>query len=402
MSANQETRLKKAHVALLKHAETALYSGVILMGKSSVEDRKFTAYTNGVDKKYSRDFLEKLTDAEIRGLVMHENLHVALKHIQRFTKEFKAEPHLTNVSADYVVNDIIKSFSDTNICHLPEGALYDTKFHNWSVREVYNYLKEEQKNDKKNNPSPQGVDSSGQGTSKIDDLKTLDEHDFGGSETMSPEQVAEQASKIDKALRQGSILAGRMGGKIPRAISELLEPKVNWREVLREFIMSATKGQDEYTWRRFNKRLMANDIYMPSMENESVGELIVAIDTSGSIGGVELTEFASELASICSVATPSKVRVLWWDTDVHAMQTFEGDYTNIASMLKPEGGGGTIVSCVSKYINEHKIHAEGVLVFTDGHVEEDIEWSISAPTLWLVTENKNFVAPIGKVIKKDD
>jgi predicted metal-dependent peptidase len=160
MSTNQETRLKKAHVALLKHSETALYSGVILMGKSSVEDRKFTAYTNGVDKKYSRDFLEKLTDAEIRGLVMHENLHVALKHIQRFTKEFKAEPHLTNVSADYVVNDIIKSFSDTNICHLPEGALYDAKFHNWSVREVYNYLKEEQKNDKKNNPSPQGVDRS--------------------------------------------------------------------------------------------------------------------------------------------------------------------------------------------------------------------------------------------------
>jgi len=66
MATNQETRLKKAHVALLKHAETALYSGVILMGKSSVEDRKFTAYTNGVDKKYSRDFLEKLTDTLVR------------------------------------------------------------------------------------------------------------------------------------------------------------------------------------------------------------------------------------------------------------------------------------------------------------------------------------------------
>ena len=54
MAINQETRLKKAHIALMKHPETALYSGVMLMGKSSVEDEKFTAYTDGVNKRYSR------------------------------------------------------------------------------------------------------------------------------------------------------------------------------------------------------------------------------------------------------------------------------------------------------------------------------------------------------------
>lgn len=388
MATSQETRLKKAHVALLKHPETALYSGVILMGKSSVDDENFTAYTDGFNKRYSREFISKLSDEELRGIVMHENLHVALKHMQRFIREFKDNPHLTNVSADYVVNDIIMNFTDKNICKLPTGALYDKQFHNWSVREVYEYLKKEQNN----------KDSS----TNVESMKPLDEHDFGNAKQMTTEQVAEQAGKIDRALREGGILAGRMGAKIPRQISDLLEPKVNWREVLRDFVTSASRGSEEYTWRRFNKRLMANDIYMPSLENETVGELIVAIDTSGSIGGAELTEFASELASICESVSPARVRVLWWDTEVHAMQTFDDNYTNIASLLKPEGGGGTHVSCVAEYINQHKLNAEGVLVFTDGYVESDIKWDITTPTLWLVTQNRSFEPPSGKVVKKEE
>ena len=388
MATSQETRLKKAHVALLKHPETALYSGVILMGKSSVDDENFTAYTDGFNKRYSREFISKLSDEELRGIVMHENLHVALKHMQRFIREFKDNPHLTNVSADYVVNDIIMNFTDKNICKLPTGALYDKQFHNWSVREVYEYLKKEQNN----------KDSS----TNVESMKPLDEHDFGNAKQMTTEQVAEQAGKIDRALREGGILAGRMGAKIPRQISDLLEAKVNWREVLRDFVTSASRGSEEYTWRRFNKRLMANDIYMPSLENETVGELIIAIDTSGSIGGAELTEFASELASICESVSPARVRVLWWDTEVHAMQTFDDNYTNIASLLKPEGGGGTHVSCVAEYINQHKLNAEGVLVFTDGYVESDIKWDITTPTLWLVTQNRSFEPPSGKVVKKED
>ena len=81
-----ETRLKKAHIKLIKHPETCLYGGVILMGETSVVDDKArcpTAYTDGYNKRYGREFMESLTDREIAGVVMHENLHVLLKHIPR-------------------------------------------------------------------------------------------------------------------------------------------------------------------------------------------------------------------------------------------------------------------------------------------------------------------------------
>jgi predicted metal-dependent peptidase len=394
MAISQETRLKKAHVALMRHPETAMFSGVMLMGTSSVEDKNFTAYTDGVNKKYGREFITKLNDAELRALVLHENLHIALKHVQRFTPEFKDNAQLTNSACDFAVNDVIVSLNDKAFCTLPEGGLVNAKYHNWSVRDIYNDLKANQDKD----TGKVNIDGE-----MIDLGEGFDEHDFSSAEGMSSDEIKEVSAKIDRAIREGGILAGRMGSKLPRQIEQMLEPTVDWKEVLREFVSSTARGNDEYTWRKFNKRMVANDLYLPSLENESVGELVIGIDTSGSIGTKELTEFASELSSICKNTSPSKVRVLWWDTEVHGEQVFdESNYDNIATLLKPQGGGGTYVTGLSKYILKHNIKAEGVIVFTDGYVEDDIDWQITTPTLWLVTQRRDFKPPKGKVVRKVD
>ena len=403
----QETRLKKAHIALMKHKDTALYSGVVLMGTSKVVDNCPTAYTDGVNKRYGRKFMEGLPDPELTALVLHENLHVALNHMGRFKQKFEENPQLMNVAADYVVNDIIVSISnnDSNFIKLPECGLYEAKYHNWSVNEVYKDLKKQQ--EEQQEQVSQGYDSStgktgdddDAGQTNVNDLKPLDEHDFGQAKEMSPQELKELSGKIDDALREGQILAGKLGGKTPRSIDELLKPKVDWKAELREFISSSVKGNDEYTWRKFNKRLIANDIYMPSMENESIGELVVAIDTSGSIGTKELTEFATELVAICDTVTPEKIRVIWWDYDVHGEQSFNVEtYSNIAKLLKPKGGGGTRLSCVSDYIVKENINAEAVIVFTDGYLECDVRWEVTAPTLVLSTENRHLKLPVQRVI----
>ena len=416
----QETRIKRGHVTLMKHPQTALYSGVMLMGTSSVEDNVPTAYTDGVNKKYGRKFLESIiSEPKVRGLILHENLHVALKQVVHGHAMFLENRKLANLAADFVVNDIIKCIDGVvantteRIVELPDGGVYDAMFHDWSMREVYNYLKKNCEGDKGqgNTPPSGGTQSNGDDddddagdtvtvNGKTYDISQSDEHDFEGD--MSPKQAKEILDEIDKALREGGMLAGRMGGKIPRVISELLEPKIDWREALREFVSASTKGNDEFTWRRMNKRHMANDIYLPSVENESIGEIVVAIDTSGSIGSEQITEFATELVSICDLCQPEVVRVLWWDTGVHGEQVFKDNYSGIAKLLKPVGGGGTRVSCVSDYVVKNKIKAECVLVFTDGYVENDINWKITDPTLWMVTQSKSFVPPVGKKVMFGD
>ena len=97
-----EERLKKNHIVLMRHPETALYSGIIMMGDSEVSDESFTAYTDGVNKKYSRTFMQKLKDIELRGLILHENLHVTLMHIPRHTDLMKENHTLANIAMDSV------------------------------------------------------------------------------------------------------------------------------------------------------------------------------------------------------------------------------------------------------------------------------------------------------------
>lgn len=386
----EEQRIKKAHIALMKHPETALYSGVMMMGKTEViDDAAVTAYTDGINKKYGRGFLKTIckTDAEVAALVLHENLHIALRHMINSRDLFKENRGLANKAADYVVNDIIMSIRDKQLVKLPDGGLYDQRFHDMNMREVYRILKKEQEEE----GGSGGDKASGDGDYEFD------EHDYDSG--MDPDEAKQMDEKIDRALREGALLAGRLGADVPRSISESLEPQINWREVLREFVASSTKGNDEYTWRKFNRRVIANDIYLPSVEDETVGEIVVAIDTSGSIGQEQINEFAAELLTICEAVEPESVRVLWWDTRVHGEQLFKPqDYRNIASLLKPLGGGGTRVGCVSEYIKSKAIKAECVIVFTDGYVESSPVWDITMPTLWLVTSCRGWTPPAGKLV----
>ena len=393
----EEQRIKKGHIALMKHPETALWGGVMMMGSTEVVDEAITAYTDGINKKYGRTFLQTIcpTQPEVNGLILHENLHIGLRHHLHGADMFREDGDKANKAADYVVNDMITEISKKypELVQLPKGGLYDPQYHNMSMREVYKLLKSKKGGGGGGGkPDKEGKKGSGSGGGEYE----FDKHDFG--KPMTQEEAKEMDGKIDRAIREGALLAGRLGIDLPRAISDLLNPVIDWKKELAEFVTSSCKGKDEYTWRKFNRRLISNDIYLPTVENETIGEVVVAIDTSGSIGQEQLNAFASELVSICEAVSPDAVRVLWWDTKVHGEQLFTDNYDQIGSMLKPLGGGGTRVSSVAEYINKKKINAECVLVFTDGYLESDVVWNISAPTLWMVTENRNWTPPTGKKV----
>ena len=393
----EEQRIKKGHIALMKHPETALWGGVMMMGSTEVVDEAITAYTDGINKKYGRAFLTAIcpTQAEVNGLILHENLHIGLRHHLHGADMFREDGEKANKAADYVVNDMITEISKKypELVQLPKGGLYDPQYHNMSMREIYKLLKSKKGGGGGGGtPDKEGEKGSGSGGGEYE----FDKHDFG--KPMTQEEAKEMDGKIDRAIREGALLAGRLGIDLPRSISDMLNPVIDWKKELAEFVTSSCKGKDEYTWRKFNRRLISNDIYLPTVENETIGEVVVAIDTSGSIGQQQLNEFASELVSICEAVSPDAVRILWWDTKVHGEQLFTDNYDQIGSMLKPLGGGGTRVSSVAEYINKKKINAECVLVFTDGYLESDVVWNISAPTLWMVTENKNWTPPTGKKV----
>ena len=128
----------------------------------------------------------------------------------------------------------------------------------------------------------------------------------------------------------------------------------------------------------------------------------IGIDTSGSIGGPELGRFLGELKSICDEVSPEKVELLYWDSHVAGHETYSrAEQDNLVNATKPRGGGGTQPECVPKFIKENRIEPQCVVMLTDGYFYGDGcgDWSgCSAPVLWCVVGNTNFVPTVGQAV----
>jgi len=125
---------------------------------------------------------------------------------------------------------------------------------------------------------------------------------------------------------------------------------------------------------------------------------VLAIDTSGSIGQHELTTFLSEVKGICDTVKPSKVRVLYWDTQVCRDEVYEMDELDtLPRSTKPSGGGGTMVECVPEYMGEHGIKPQATIILTDGYLGNSWgQWT--CPTLWVILDNKSATSKVGKTL----
>jgi len=389
-----EQRVQKSHVALMNDPKYCLYSGIFMLGKTEVNDDLPTACTDGRNTYYGRKFVDKLKDSELKGLILHENLHKAFRHTTVWKHLYKQSPQLANMACDFVINLMIHDSDPqgSNVT-LPEGGCLDEKYRGMDAGEVFRMLKQEQEQgggNGKGDGSGKGEQAGGSG---------FDEHDWESADEMSEDEKQTLAREVDQALRQGALLAGKLNGNVPREISEAMEAKVNWKEVLRDFVNSICADKDNSTWRRPNRRWVDQDVYMPSAIGEAVGRIVVAIDTSGSIGQAEVGQFLGELLSICNHVQPEGIDLMYWDTEVCAHEKYDrGDYEAIMTSTKPAGGGGTSADCIPKYIAQHKLNPECVIVLTDGYIDGWGDWK--HPVFWGMTSH--MVAPVGISVRIEE
>ena len=134
---------------------------------------------------------------------------------------------------------------------------------------------------------------------------------------------------------------------------------------------------------------------MPSGISESIGELVIAIDTSGSIGQPELSRFLTEVKEICDTVHPDKVRILYWDTEVCGDEKYElHELDDLVKSTKPKGGGGTMIECVPEYMTKEGVKPQACIVLTDGYLGGSWgKWA--CPILWCIIDNEGTVPDVG-------
>jgi len=218
---------------------------------------------------------------------------------------------------------------------------------------------------------------------------------------MTSETIKELTQEIESALRQGGIYAGKVGGDMLRSVQEMLEPKVDWREVLRRFVRTSLKDRDSPSWRKAHKNYLWQDIILPSIVGKRMKHLVIAMDTSGSIQGEMLSLFMGELNKVVTTTNPDRVDVLYWDTEVAGHETHKGAAKLIVSKTKPKGGGGTDPDCVPAFMLDKKLEkADALVVLTDGYMTSDPrKWAgLGLPILWCIIGSDSFKIPRGQVV----
>ena len=381
-----EQRLNKCTVDIMGKDRYTALAGIMMLGEKRICDKTQTAYTNGRDEIYGRAFADLCNDAEFRFLILHECYHKLYRHLITWRHLWEENPQLANMAMDFVINlkivDDNKDGFATMTGPLTVGC-YDEKYRGMDTAQVFNALKQDPPQGNSGTPGSSG--NGGQGNSSP---QPFDEHDFEGAQELSPDEQRALDRDIDEAIRQGALIAGKMGSGGDRDFKELLQPQVNWREVMRDFITTTCTGSDYSTWRRPNRRFMSSGVYLPSGISERVDELVIATDMSASIGDREVSVALTEIKSIADTVHPEAVRLLYWDTRVCQDERYEmQELDTMIQSTRPKGGGGTSVECVPKYMHDKHITPQAVIVITDGYVSSWGQWS--CPVLWVIINNKS-------------
>jgi predicted metal-dependent peptidase len=346
---------------------------------------------------YGREFIKNLSDAELGFVVAHEGYHKMYRHLTTWRRLHEEDARLTNMACDYVINlqlrDLDPQGTTVSMPKYRDGkmkghdmGLWDERFRGMNTKQVFDILKQEKQ---------EGGGGGG-----------IDEHDWDGAKDMTAEEKKELEREVDQAIRQGVMAqqkAGTGAGGLDRELQDLMTPKINWREVLREFVKATCNAKDTSSWRRVNRRFLSGDVYMPSMIGEKVGHLVIGIDTSGSIGGKQLTDFLSEVKGIAEEVSPEIVDLIYWDSEVAAHEEYTGNTVgSIIESTKPRGGGGTSPSCVSEYLKTKNIKPECTIILTDGYVGDDWGSEWTSEVLWCIVGGNDVVAPNGKTVHVSD
>lgn len=402
-----EKRVELVHVSLMRAPEFALFAGLFMVGKTTIEDLPMTAATNGRDAFYGREFVDTLSDKELAFLVMHENMHKCYRHLTTWRALYDIDKSCANQACDYVINIQLADMDPHGkYIVMPRDkdtgkviGLLDEKYRGMDTKQVFDILRQKKQEQQQRGGEQTDGESDSSGSGEEGSGITLDDHDWEGAQNgMTKEEQEQLGRDIDQALRQGGIYAGKVGGNMPREIGELLKPKVDWREVLRRFVRTSLKDRDSVSWRRAHKNYLWQDIILPSIMGKRVKHLVIAMDTSGSIQGQLLTEFLSEMNGIVRDTGADRVDVVYWDTEVAGHEIHKGSNKDIVHKTSPKGGGGTDPDCVVDFMAEHDLKPDALIMLTDGYMHTNKpKWAaIKAPTLWCVIGNENYEVPNGQ------
>ena len=358
-----------------------------------------TAATDGRNFYYCSKFINILTVKNLEFLFGHEVLHCIYDHMGR--RDFR-DPQLFNIAADYCVNaDLIKFKVGEKITQVP--ILWDAKYVEWTAEQVYDDLYANAEKIDISELLQQVLDEHmGNNNDGEGEGEGKGEGKSGKRPVLTDEEKEQIKEEIRSAVLQAAQAtgAGNLPSNIKRMVKSLTEPKMNWRELIRQHIESMFKS--DFSWMRPSRRSWHMDAVLPGMIPGTKIEVMVFIDTSGSIGPKQLKEFLSEIQGIMSQFEEYKVHVACFDTVVHNPVIFTSENMEDIGKYQPAGGGGTDFDSMFNWMKDNDIQPARMVVFTDMCPFGSWGDENYTDVLWISHGGGNTEAPFGITVKYEE
>ena len=357
-----------------------------------------TAAVDGKFMYFNTQFFNALTNKEIEFVIAHEILHCVFDHLGRRTWQGR-ELHalLSNIAQDYIINNLLvrdRIGANPSIVQ----CYQDFKYSKWTSEEVYDDLFEKVKK---------------QGQDILDKLgELLDEHlELDGDEGEEgndgkpgagrPKYSKDELEQIRNDVKDGMMQAAQSAGagntpaEVQRLIKDLTEPKMNWRELIRQEIKSIISH--DYTFINPNRKSQMTGAILPGMNVLDTIDVVMSMDMSGSIGDIQAKDMISEVKGVMEEFTGYKIKLWCFDTKVYNEQDFSSDGAEDLLDYEVMGGGGTDFMANWTYMKQHDIQPKKFIMFTDGYPWDSWGDPDYCDTLFIIHDHadKNLEAPFG-------
>jgi predicted metal-dependent peptidase len=373
-TADPKYKLSKAKARLLM--DHPFFATLLLRTEVLLSDTVPTAATDGERMYFNPDFLDQLSIDDTMFVLCHEVGHDSLLHSLRMGMR---NHEIWNQACDHAINLMLINQGMKMPAKVP--GLADDKYKGMSADRIYDDLRR--------NPPPKGGGGAGKpggspgntlGGDVLPSKTGGDPAKQAAAETRAKQKVAAAANMAR--------MAGKLYGDLERMVSECLETKVAWTDVLREYMLKIVKSRE--SWQRRNRRF--KDFYLPTRHSRQLGPIIFIPDTSGSMWGDDMEKICSEIAHCTSQCAPENIRVIWADSKVQGEQVFDPNEFEFGKLV-PVGGGGTDMRVPLTYAEQYD--PQVVILMTDC----ETPWPDAEPPYpVIVISTTSKVAPIGTTI----
>jgi predicted metal-dependent peptidase len=370
----------RCRLILARDAANCFFATLALRLSVRADRSVATLATDGRRLLVNPAFVAGLAPDELLGCVAHEVMHNALAH---FARRGGRDPAAWNVACDLAVNPLLLSAN----FRLPAGRLvpgegpFAALPAGRSAEEYYALLAERPPGGSTSG-RPRGRDPGGCG-------EVLDAAPSpAGVRALTAEWDVAVAEAHQAARRRGTLPAG-----LGRAAGRPSPTSTDWRTILRDFL--STQARDDYSWVPPDRRFVHRGVYLPGLRGVRLGEVVIAVDTSGSVDDRQLASFAAEVHAILD-AYDCTASVLYHDAQVHRVRQWRSGDGPLA--FEPAGGGGTSHRCVFEWLEAAARPVACVVCLTDLETEfPDVPPAV--PVLWAVAGDVKDPPPFGRVVR---